>query len=598
MPRYQRGYSWGSEEVKELLKDLSEAHSSFPNEAYLLGQIIVCPSTQKLTSILSTISQMDLIDGQQRCTTLYLIILIASKILDENMPAESSAAARRKQSVREILKSIPDSRNDSDIYPRIRVASNGEDFVLKLLKNEELGEAHGPTQTNIQNAVDDISAHLETYSAAEVESLLDFVLDRVWLVRLSLESSAHALRVFQKVNNRGLELDDADLIKNFLFQQVSDDEYITLSNRWEDATNTLHGARLKRVRSMEFLMKLLIGIQTGNSVATPNLYNTWADLLTSEEKVQDLASKLPPSARNLVRISKSQIPNSGQATDISTGAYMQSWIQQFEVQLAAEHFSPQSYERLLKMVEDRTMLSYWSKEPSQAFERIIHPWAYQIAKLDSNPSFSELAAASRIATENFQDLAERAFLGIRKLSYLTVSHRDRIRYVLARINRRIQSELNSTPPTLRDLMQTSKGENVGYDLDHVFPKSPNQRNSWLQSTEKDLLLGSADRYEASIHSIGNLILLHPDDNRNQSDSLPWEEEKLRNLGGSELYANRLLVPSEFRSQNSRIEDYIDTTQGEYPARALDWSEDSIDERAEFYWQVLISELKENLFISD
>ena len=42
---------------------------------------------------------------------------------------------------------------------------------------------------------------------------------------------------------------------------------------WEQATNQLFTARLKRVKSMEFLMKALIGIETGNSIPTGNLYS-------------------------------------------------------------------------------------------------------------------------------------------------------------------------------------------------------------------------------------------------------------------------------------------------------------------------------------
>ena len=85
IPKYQRNYSWTDEEVSELMTDLTEAWKKFPNEAYLLGQIIVCPATEPLRSIENT-SQWDLIDGQQRCTTLYLFILIAAHYLRDNAP--------------------------------------------------------------------------------------------------------------------------------------------------------------------------------------------------------------------------------------------------------------------------------------------------------------------------------------------------------------------------------------------------------------------------------------------------------------------------------------------------------------------------------
>jgi uncharacterized protein with ParB-like and HNH nuclease domain len=79
------------------------------------------------------------------------------------------------------------------------------------------------------------------------------------VVRLGLNTSQHALRVFQKVNNRGLQLDDADLIKSYLFQSVkSDENYSLLAKHWESATLELSKAKNKRLKPMENLMKLLM----------------------------------------------------------------------------------------------------------------------------------------------------------------------------------------------------------------------------------------------------------------------------------------------------------------------------------------------------
>lgn len=594
VPLYQRGYSWGSEEVRELLKDLTEAHDSFPNEAYLLGQIIVCPSTTPLLSIDREVVQYDLIDGQQRSTTLYLLILTALKMLKTWNSTGRSNAELRKWSTWEMLKSIPDTRDDELLHPRIRVASNGEEFTTRLLLSQPLDNPNGPTQSNISTAVDEIQSHFETMSAEQIRSFLEFTLSHVWLVRLSLASSSHALRVFQKVNNRGLELDDADLIKNFLFQSVSDEDYYSMSEKWETATNTLHGARLKRVKSMEFLMKALIGIKTGASVPTGALYEKWSGLLKTEQDVKSLANQLPESAKKLVRINKGQLPNSGQKTDLTTGTFMAGWIQQFEIQLAGSHLEEDKYARLLKMVEDRAMLSYWAKEPSQKFEVIIHPWAHNVKELGANPSESDLISAGESATKDFEELAERAFLGIRKLTYTTGTHRDRIRYILARINRIVQAKINVTSYGLADLMQTSKGDATGYDLDHIFPKSQGQRQYWKQSQTKNIKLGDEDRYEQSIHSIGNIILLHPDDNREQSDALPWDDEKLSNLANSELYLNRLLTDSGLWPRKN---EYLTSLQNKFEANAVNWSEDAIDARAELYWAILLEEIELNLGIA-
>ena len=605
IPKYQRNYSWTDEEVSELMTDLTEAWKRFPDEAYLLGQIIVCPATEPLQHI-ENISQWDLIDGQQRCTTLYLFILIASHYLSENAPENLSRATRRAISDRTSLLSIVDSLDDTIEYPRIKVAANGQSVILKLLAGETPQAPQGPTQQNILVAVDEINATLLRLSVPdggshydEIKSFYDYVLSHVYVVRLSLQNNAHALRVFQKVNNRGLELDDADLIKNFLFQKVTDAEYPRMAEMWEQATNQLFSARLKRVKSMEFLMKALIGIETGNSIPTGNLYSEWERLLDTKDKVKALAERLPESARFLQRISFGKLPNSSVETDIATGIYMQKFIQPLEILLAGCHLDERSYKNLLQMVEDRTMMSYWANEPSQTLERVIHPWANRVKNLDSNPTPEAVlnTGLGIFAEFSFAELAQRAFLGIQKLNYDTSAHSVRMRYILARVNRRIQSQMHVAGYDLAVLMQTTRGENRGYDLDHIFPKSLRHEGQWAQDEEQNVPLGNASRYLKKINSIGNITLLHPRDNREQSDALPWDDTKLANFAASELLINRLLAPSSLwiNQQDNVYQRSVDL-QNQYSQEATSWGEKKIDDRAKFYWDILVGEIKENLNI--
>jgi hypothetical protein len=605
IPKYQRNFSWTDENISALMNDLIEAWDKFPDEAYLLGQIIVCPATERNKTI-NDVLQMDLIDGQQRCTTLYLFILIAAQFLDDNPPEKLTRSGERAAAERIARLSIVDSSNDTIEHPRIKVAANGQKIILNLLQREVLPSPEGPTQENIISAVEVIRNTLENLEIKpgstlyeEIKSFHSFVLNNVFVVRLALESHAHALRVFQKVNNRGLQLDDADLIKNYLFQKVSDAEYSRMSELWESATNHLYQGRLKRVKSMEFLMKALIGIRTGLSIPTGKLYTTWTDLLKNSDEVKTLAEKLPENANYLKRISYGQLPNSAAETDISTGIYLQKFVQPFEILLAGCHLDEKSYKILLTMVEDRTMLSYWANEPSQTFERIVHPWAQKINQLDSNPSKEAIiSTGSGIFTEfSFTDLSSRAFLGLQKLDYSISAHNSRIRYALARVNRRIHANLNVAGFDMAVLMKTTRGETIGYDLDHIFPKSSRQESLWKQNLDLDEKFGNASRYLMKINSIGNLTLLHPRDNRDQSDSLPWEENKLTNFARSELLVNRLLAPDSMWSghQDAIVQKSLEY-QKQYSQIATEWGEVQIDERARFYWDVIVSEIRENLGI--
>jgi uncharacterized protein with ParB-like and HNH nuclease domain len=597
VPSYQRGYSWTSEEIQELLLDLDDAYRSFPEEEYLLGQIIVCPSNTKNLNLPRDVIQWELIDGQQRCTTLYLFLLRSLNKVEvdlESKALELSLAEKGKLAEWSPLKQVINLQDQ--VMPRIKAASNGGSLLESLLENKLLENFEGPTQTNMMNAIDEIDAALSKLSPKEAFEFLRFVLNQVWVVRLGLNTAEHALRVFQKVNNRGLQLDDADLIKSYLFQSVKTDEaYQLLAKHWESATLELSKAKNKRLKPMENLMKLLIGIRTGKSISKGSLYDTWVKELKTEDKVSELALNLKSDASNLVVISQGKIPSDFQKSDLIQGTMDAGWIQPFEILLAGAHLEPESYKNLLKLVEDRTMLSYWSKEKNNSFEAIIHPWAKEVKELDPFASFDEIRHASAKATEDLQDLIRRSFLGIQGLSYSVKSHRPRIRYILARVHNAFQAQLAVNPESIENLMRTPSQGESGFHIDHLFPQSETKRDLWKKDANKDIELGGASRYSQSIHSIGNLVLLHFEDNIKQSDCLPWDDEKTQNLAKSELVLNRVLVDSSHLQQDERISKILVKYQAKRNVKlTLDQpSEVLADQLAHLYWDILSEEIKKN-----
>ena len=603
VPSYQRGYSWTLDEIQELLSDLDDAYRSYPEEEYLLGQIIVCPSKLTNPNLPRDVDQFELIDGQQRCTTLYMFLLRSlSKVerdLDQGL-LSLSRAEKVKLDEWKPLRQVIDIKDQ--VLPRIKAASNGGSLLEKLLEDEILENTEGPTQTNMLNAIVEMDTALSKLSPKEAFDFLRFVLNQVWVVRLGLNTSEHALRVFQKVNNRGLQLDDADLIKSYLFQSVKTDEaYKILSSHWESATIELSKAKNRRLKPMENLMKLLIGIRTGRSISKGSLYDTWVKELKSEEAVTDLALNLRGDSSNLVTISQGKIPSDHQKSDLIQGTMDAGWIQPFEILLAGAHLEAESYKNLLRIVEDRTMLSFWSKEKNNSFEAIIHPWAKAVKQLDSYATVEDIREASAKATEDFQQLLTLSFLGIQSLSYSVKSHRPRIRYILARVHNLVQKEFDVNAISVENLMRTPNPIESGYHLDHVFPQSDSKHEFWRQSTLKDEhLSSSASRYLSSINSIGNLVLLHHEDNIKQSDALPWDEEKLQNLAKSELYLNRVLSPQEYWKHDERItQKLIDFKNKRNVTIQRDsWSEETSDLLAQLYWDILSGAIKKNFGITD
>lgn len=602
VPRYQRGYAWGEEQVGILLDDLDLSFDESKTEEYLLGQIIVCPSDTRLADLDS--SQWDLIDGQQRCTTLYLMTLYFYKRLNR-IPASAKI-------ISEWNLLISHSYKDGELA-RIKPASNGDEILSALLANTKIPSLDGPTAANIISAWSQINEYFDGYNDERAQEFAKYLKENVKLIRLELEDAKHAMRIFSRVNNRGLVLDDSDLIKNFLFQGVSDSEFDALAKHWNDAANLLDGSRLKRTKNMDFLLKLKAGIMTGKSISTNNLFGTFAptrkaDLakdveegetahLDSAQKVKDFALGLPSNAKMIKQLSLNTVEQLGGYDDSSYFAYLRKFVQHFEVLLAGAHLTDDAYKMLNRMVQDRMVLAVLSKTVKE-FERNVHPWAYNISKLDANPSKKELiqAATSSGAFEELDTVFDAAFIRISALRYTTQSHQEVLRYLLARASRIYQEKFDAMETQMKSYMRTSgKNEDKpGFDLDHIFPKNPSKFDEFEKPDNwSDMKPEEQSAFESKyVNSLGNLALLHPKDNREQSDALPWDALKQDNYLNSELYLNRLLAGNYSGLSKSGKEITDNLGLNRIPATG-NWTAVQIDLRTRVIWDVIKSDFADS-----
>lgn len=588
VPPYQRGYAWTDEQVEQLLTDLLHAYAEKPDEYYLLGQSIVC----------RTDSSWEVVDGQQRLTTLFILLTVGFRTLDSE---SQSFDPNRKARYALLPVAVQNVDNDDTASPRMLVAKTGRHYIECLVKGEQLPAIDtDSTQENIRTAYELIVEALDSNfdSARAKFDFIYFVLKRVILVRLELANRNHALRVFQKVNDRGLALDDADLLKNLLFIKADDNDFAYLSKAWDDANQALFKSRLKRLRSMEFLMKCLIGIRTGKSIPSTEVFETWEKELEDLDEAKRFAQSLENKATVILNASMNKTP-SGLDTPYTPGTFTFKWVQHFEVLLAGAHLDSNSYTYLADIVENRAMLSMLAREKNQDFERLVHKWAHKISMLDPDSNRTSILAASTDALGNLANLIEDMRTEVPKLSYEVQSQRNKIRYALARISQEIELEANNFTLPNELLIQLTKPTPRGqkkYHLDHVFPKSAAQRPQW-DNTEKSSL----------INSIGNLVLLHPHDNQEQGDKLPSSPEKIVNLQNSKLLINQILcqqasgavwqprVMEVFKRIQAKQAPVIQHQQdSESGSKSEQWGSEAVLARTNVYLDILASAFEKSL----
>lgn len=206
IPLYQRLYVWGEDQITTLLEDLERATKT-PDNYYFLGG----------TMIISNQNKYDLIDGQQRFTTLWLL----SYELKSELEAFAYAHIN-KVYVKRLSFAIRDFAN--------QYFSNPENFS-QLTKEEKL-QLEGITQA--QKTIQTFLNAQERGNISEFkEKLTKFLFERVAFIETEMPSGIDENRLFEVLNNRGVQLQHHEIIKSKVIQYLPDEEKRKYAQIWE-----------------------------------------------------------------------------------------------------------------------------------------------------------------------------------------------------------------------------------------------------------------------------------------------------------------------------------------------------------------------------
>lgn len=191
IPRYQRNYAWGKPEISQLIKDIDEFFSNKNHEKkYYLGSLVCCKRQD---------GNFELIDGQQRHTTLTLINLVL-KNWQENIENIISKPNLKF-----------DSRKKNQNYIENLYKTEKNDFWERVKENSE---------TTFQNAIEIIRQDL-----MQIENISKFAenfYQNVYLFRVEVPQDTDLNHYFEVMNNRGEQLEKHEIVKALLMGKIKD----------------------------------------------------------------------------------------------------------------------------------------------------------------------------------------------------------------------------------------------------------------------------------------------------------------------------------------------------------------------------------------
>jgi hypothetical protein len=239
VPRYQRDYAWTKDQVEQLWNDLVSAfHAS---QDYFLGSIVVMTegdeSEQRLFSI---------VDGQQRLTTVTILLCVIRDLAkhfedyptaswytavedsEANREAAKKTLAHARQAI--VLSGEPDhyyltiNQKDQALF-REKIQ---QQQVLADLQSPEMGIRSNESRLTKAWKLLLRRIHEELLSSHDgmtrLRQFVHFCLTKVFFLTIEVRDDVDAYLLFESLNDRGLELSIADLVKNRLMIVASSDQ--------------------------------------------------------------------------------------------------------------------------------------------------------------------------------------------------------------------------------------------------------------------------------------------------------------------------------------------------------------------------------------
>lgn len=227
IPDYQRPYDWSEDEITTLFEDLWDAtlesmNPSNPNKTFFLGSIVTFYNKDK--------NEQEIIDGQQRITTLFLLLRAIYTELSKN--------DKRNEKEENFMNEISPCLWIKDKYtnnyfkeqilidPRIIVNSeeiknNPNEILKNILKTGKVEERAKDKYSKNYLKLKELYEEKSKKEPIKIFDFIFYILNNAILLPITTNDEDTALTIFSTLNDRGLPLSDADIFKAKIYNYLT-----------------------------------------------------------------------------------------------------------------------------------------------------------------------------------------------------------------------------------------------------------------------------------------------------------------------------------------------------------------------------------------
>jgi len=507
VPDYQREYVWDQTQVERLLSDLNDAYSEDRKKDYFLGTVV----TYK------TSNHFELIDGQQRITTFFIILCALRKLYNENN--EPSAVVDN-------LIYSPIMNDDGDTVPSYHLqlqyeeACNYLEQIYSLMPAPKQLSASGE---RLFGAFDSIITYFaeKMPNFSDLKKFASFLLQKTKFIQIETFDITDALKIFETINQRGVGLNPMDLLKNMIFRQVDRSKFKELNMKWKEITTVLESIDEKPLRFLRyFIMSNYDVSNIKDGILREDQIYDWLSCNNTQchfvEKPFDFVQQMKANVDRYVAYLKPTEMDNGNIhlSNIPLLAGRQYKLH-LMLLLSASKMEPPVLSNFKKMVESVVYYTVINRITTNSTERTFAGWCPEIRNIKTWEDLNAFKRKCILPTVNSWKVNGQQFFSQLGLNSL---QQYRVKFIMAKISAYIDSlRIGKTDTGILATYMDS-----GVEIEHIMPQTCYDKTSYGVNDEE---------YSSLINRLGNLTLLENSINKSihnddyASKSIAYQQSK-------------------------------------------------------------------------
>jgi alkylated DNA nucleotide flippase Atl1 len=484
VPLYQRTYSWQADQLGRLWDDILEkvhGENGGLETTHFLGSVVLSPGLVQAAGVQRWI----VVDGQQRLTTLMLALCairdhVTAANPDERDRFNDLYLTNRYKQGDDFLRLTPTKADVASFLACIRstAAAGGSDNI---------GAAYRYFRERLE-ALDDSG---DPVNPADVEAV---IARRLGLVQITADRDDNVHRIFESLNNTGLELTQADLVRNQIFMLLPARGESVYESVWLPLQKRLSADQLE---DLVYLHLVLTGHPRIRRDGIARAMESELRMAPSEEYVESVVRVLDRRSRHLERIVNPDREPDGRIR--AAFRRLKTWGAQVAYPLLmlvldnqeAGTVTTDEVVDVLMYVESFIVRRMMCRIPTNNLNRIFNGLVSQV------PGEGSLPAAVRqfLSRErNFWPRDEELRAAIESKPFYLQGRIPQQQLILRRLEEAFGSK------------ETPDFEKAQYSIEHVLPQTPTPE--WLGQLTQSTDEGETpeELHQRLVHTLGNLTL--------------------------------------------------------------------------------------------